>query len=160
MKLWENLIVSIDINTKGGKLMKRTAEITLTIIGVIINALVGGSVLLIASLFKNETFQEQVKNELANDQKLNTVDPSEVLNAIGNGSWWVVIASLIGLVLGIIAAVCLKGNNKPKLAGILLIIAAVVSVLLSVGVDWLPGILFLVAGILSLARKPKKEIMD
>ncbi|MBB2478995.1 DUF4064 domain-containing protein [Bacillus sp. APMAM] len=140
--------------------MKRTAEITLTIIGVIINALVGGSVLLIASLFKNETFQEQVKNELANDQKLNTVDPSEVLNAIGNGSWWVVIASLIGLVLGIIAAFCLKGNNKPKLAGILLIIAAVVSVLLSVGVDWLPGILFLVAGILSLARKPKKEIMD
>lgn len=141
--------------------MKRTAEITLTIIGVVINALVGGSVLLIASIFKNEAFQEQVKNELAKtDPSLNTADPSMVLDAIGNGSWWVIIASLIGLVLGIIAAVYLKGNKNPKLAGILLIIAAVVSVLLSVGVDWLSGILFLIAGILSLARKPKKVIED
>lgn len=161
MKLPANLIVSIGINTKGGKPMKRTAEITLTIIGVVINALVGGSVLLIASIFKNEAFQEQVKNELAKtDPSLNTADPSMVLDAIGNGSWWVIIASLIGLVLGIIAAVYLKGNKNPKLAGILLIIAAVVSVLLSVGVDWLSGILFLIAGILSLARKPKKVIED
>ncbi|MGV3464220.1 MAG: DUF4064 domain-containing protein [Heyndrickxia sp.] len=140
--------------------MKRTAEITLAIIGVIINALVGGSVLLIAAIFKNETFQEQVKTQLENDPSLSTIDPSAVLDAIGNGSWWVVIASLIGLVLGIIAAVFLKGNKKPKAAGILLIIAAVISVLLSAGIDWLSGILFLIAGILSLVRKPKAIIEE
>lgn len=140
--------------------MKRTAEITLTVIGVIIYAIVGGCVALLAALFNNESFQEQLKNGLANNPETDTVDPSMILDTLGNGSWWVVIAALIGLVLGIIAAVSLKGNKNPKLAGILLIIAAVVSVLLSVGVNWLPGILFLVAGILSLARKPKKVIED
>ncbi|MBS4175279.1 DUF4064 domain-containing protein [Bacillus sp. FJAT-49736] len=140
--------------------MKRTAEITLSIIGVVISAFVGGAVALIGALFKNESFQEQIKNEMENDPDLGAVDPSSVLNAVGNGSWWIVIASLVGIILGILAAVYLKGNKKPKLAGILLIIAAVISVIMTVGVNWLPGILFLIAGILSLARKPKKVIEE
>ncbi len=160
MKLPANPVVSIGIRYKGGESMKRTAEITLTIIGVIINVLVSGGIALIAALFKNESFQEQVKNELENDPSVsvNETDLSMVLDTIGNGSWWVVIASLIGIVLGIIATVFLIGNKKPKPAGILLIIAAVVSVILSVGIDWLSGILFLIAGILSLVRKPKTII--
>lgn len=138
--------------------MKRTGEIVLTVIGIIINFIVGGFVTFLVLVLKNDTLQDEIEKEFAKDPDLSTLDPSTVLDAMGNGGWAIVIASLIGIILGIIAAINLKGNRKPKLAGILLIVGAVISGLLSIGVDWLPALLFLIAGIMSLVRKPKALI--
>ncbi|MDX8359505.1 MULTISPECIES: DUF4064 domain-containing protein [Bacillaceae] len=140
--------------------MKRTGEIVLSIIGAVLSgflAIIGGA---FTYLMTNEAFLQELEAQFATDPQLATFNIADLMEIIGNTGWIVVAAGMIGLVLSIIAAFCLKGNNKPKLAGTLLIIAALLVALMTVLFAWPIALLFLIAGIMSLVRKPKQNIYD
>ncbi|WP_257348451.1 DUF4064 domain-containing protein [Pseudalkalibacillus decolorationis] len=137
--------------------MKRTSEIVLTVIGMLINVIMALGVGAAIVIFQNESIQQELEREIANDPQLNEVDPSMIFDIIGTFGWAVVIALAIGFILGLIATFGLKGNKKPKQAGILLIIGGIIVGIATIGSGFGPAILYLIAGIMALVRKPKEE---
>lgn len=138
------------------KHMKRTGEIILTVIGLIINGLMALGLAFFIPVLQSEKFKQELENQMQGDPAAEQVDPNQIMDWMSNAGWTIVIATAIGFVLGLIAIFCLKGNKKPKVGGILLILGAVISGLVSFGAAFFPAILYLVGGIMALARKPKK----
>ncbi|MBD8007003.1 DUF4064 domain-containing protein [Bacillus norwichensis] len=139
--------------------MKRTGEITLGIIGIILSALMSlGGILLIWANQSGE-IKTAMEDEFTSDPslELNSGDVSMVLDAFGTFGWAIVVASIIGIILGLIGVISIKGNKKPKLAGSMFIIGAVLTGIISVGFGFLPAILYLIAGIMAFARKAPSE---
>ena len=141
-------------------MIKRTAEKVLSIISVILNVLsVGFIVLMIFGskmfvsdpLFENE-FEQSMYGSGLTDAEIQEgmTYTQDFVMLISNLGWVFVAFGVISIILAIIGAV--KVNNNAKLAGILFIIAAITS-----GVISLPGILLIIAAILCFVRKPKIE---
>ena len=144
--------------------MKRTGEKVLSIIATILN--VFGCGLLILMLFGSNMLLDAgmndpiFQNELETEMYASGLTEAEIddallfmdgfLSVIGGIGWVFVVISVIAIVLGIVGAV--KVNKNAKLAGILFIIAAVLS-----GIISLPGILLIIAAIMCFVRKPKSE---
>lgn len=135
--------------------MKRTAEITLGIIGAVCSVIMLIFGILILSLNGNAEFQQGLEDVAAEDPSLNPGDTDIMAAMISSGGWALTVAALIGVILGLIAVFSIKGNKKPVLAGILFIAGAVLTGLISFGFGIIPAILYLIAGIVSLVRKPK-----
>ncbi|MFG6150519.1 DUF4064 domain-containing protein [Halobacillus sp. B23F22_1] len=142
--------------------MKRTVEIVFTIIG----AVFFGLALALGAFFANMGDNPQARAELESiiNQDPN-VDPDQIsvdqlMNAMSTGAWTVVVAGLIAVALGILCIVFLKGNKKPKAAGIILIVAAVLLTFGTFGLGLFGGIAYLIAGITALVRKPKSPVVN
>ncbi len=136
--------------------MKRTAEKTLGVIGLILSilgVLMGGA---IAALFhyimSDPAVQIEFEQQLLADP---TITPEVVdviktfMGLFGGTMWFIIIALIIGTVLTVIGLVNIWNNKNPKGAGILFLIAGVLAGFVS-----LPSILLYIAGILCLVRKP------
>lgn len=134
--------------------MKRTGEYVLGIIGAILSGLMSLFGVFFLFIQGNEHMKAEMENVVKSDPALNSSDVNIVLNIFGAIGWTLTIASLLGFVLGLVAIFVLKGK-KPKAAGILFIISAVIVGLVSVGIGFLPAILYLVAGIMCLVRKQR-----
>ena len=139
--------------------MKRTTEIVLTVIGIVINVLMIAGVFILQAVLSDENFRAEFEAGLENDPQLAEagMDMSfvyETINGIGIAFNVVVIISII---LSIIAIVVVRGNRKPKLAGGLLIGSTVVIGLGTFLLGWLPALLFLIAAIMCFVRKPKQS---
>ena len=139
--------------------MKRTAEIVLTVIGIIVNILMIVGVFLLNILFSDEQLQREVERELQNDPALADagIDPALITSLFSGLGTYFIIVVLISTILSIVAVVVVRGNRKPKLAGGLLIGSAVLVGVATVFLGWLPALLFLIAGIMCFARKTKIE---
>ncbi len=140
--------------------MKRTGEIALGIIGIILSALMSlGGILLI---WANQSGDVKIalEDEFTSDPslELNSGDVSMMIDAFGTFGWAIIIASIIGIILGLIGVLSIKGNKKPTLAGWMFIIGAVLTGIISVGFGFLPAILYLIAGIMAFARKAPSEL--
>ncbi|WP_153126869.1 DUF4064 domain-containing protein [Peribacillus tepidiphilus] len=140
--------------------MKRTAEIVLTVIGIVLNVIMIGIGALINFAFNDVTLRNEMEDELMKDPTLSNadVDINMIMDFLGGVGWGFIIIVTISTILAIIAAVVVRGNRKPKLAGGLLIGS---SLLLGIGtilIGWLPALLFLIAGILCFARRPKEPV--
>ncbi|MFC4559535.1 DUF4064 domain-containing protein [Virgibacillus kekensis] len=141
--------------------MSRIGEMVLTIIGVIlyfILALLGGATVWISN--NEELWRGASEQMIQQDPQLTAANLDDVMGMIGNGGWFLLIVSVIGAILGIVAAVLLKGDKKPKAAGILLIVTAVVGAIVTFGAGIISGLFYLIAGIMALARRsePKQSI--
>ncbi|MBM7646824.1 cytochrome bd-type quinol oxidase subunit 2 [Scopulibacillus daqui] len=134
--------------------MKRTAEIVMGVIGLILNALMLLFGLFTISLRGNDKFQQSLQQTTI-EGSISSKDIDDINHFITSGGWILVAASIIGLILGLIAVFFIKGNKKPKAAGVLFIAGCVLTTLISSGVGFVPAVLYLIAGILSLTRKPK-----
>ena len=135
--------------------MKRTGEIVLGVIGAIFYGL--GALFGVIMLFLKN--QQDFLREITEDPEFADVfDFNSLVNSLAAGGWTLIITSLIALILGIIATVFIKGNKKPKAAGIIFIVTAVVITIVTFGAAILPGIFFLIAGIMCLVRKPQAVI--
>lgn len=135
--------------------MKRTGEIVLGVIGAIFYGL-GALFGVIMLVLKN---QQDFLREISEDPEVaDVIDVNSLVNSLAAGGWTLIITSLIALILGIIAIVFMKGNKKPKAAGIILIVTAVVIAIVTFGLAIFPGIFFLIAGIMCLVRKPQTVI--
>ncbi|MYL51645.1 DUF4064 domain-containing protein [Halobacillus litoralis] len=145
--------------------MKRTVEIVLTIIGIV---LFGLPVLLSGVLLNsadNPQIQQEIENfmnspEIQMEGEMSSTDMTQMFEMMGSFAMFVLIASLIAIGLGILAAVFLKGNKKPKAAGIILIISAIIFTFATVFMGLFGGVAYLIAGIVALVRKPKKTATD
>lgn len=139
--------------------MKRTAEVVLAIIGALgfaFTAAIGGMMIWLQN---NRGVMEESFNEMAAENPdMGMGDLDEMLNMLGTGGWFLTVASVVAIILGIVAMVLLKGNKKPVVAGIILIATAVIVSFVTGGVGVLAGIFYLIAGIMALVRKPKTVI--
>ncbi|WP_449355511.1 DUF4064 domain-containing protein [Virgibacillus natechei] len=83
----------------------------------------------------------------------------QMLGVTGDTTTLLTIASIIGIVLGTIAIMFLRENKMPKIAGGLLIIAAMLVFIISKMNGFLfPASFFLIAGIFSLVKRPTKNV--
>ncbi|WP_163102071.1 DUF4064 domain-containing protein [Peribacillus alkalitolerans] len=139
--------------------MKRTAEKVMSIIGIVINLFMIGMAVLVNVGLSDATVRNSIEQELNNDPAManSGVDINMVMDLLGGIGWGFVIVVLISTVLSIIALAVMK--RKSKMAGILLIVSALIVGIGTVLLGWLPAILFLIAGIMCLVRKPKEEIV-
>lgn len=141
--------------------MKRTAEVILGIIGALIYgffAIIGGVMI----WFENnqEAFEEIYQDMVAQSPEMEFPDYQTFIDSMGSGGVFLLIVSLAAVIAGIVAMVFLKGNKRPKAAGIIFILAAVAVALLQVGVGIFVGVFYIIAGIMALVRKPKQEIAE
>ncbi|WP_088006135.1 DUF4064 domain-containing protein [Indiicoccus explosivorum] len=142
-----------------GKPFSRTWEKALGIIGIVLNVTV--IILTIIAIiniggFEGSVFEAQLQEDILNDPTL-TPEEAEATVALVSGFTdifgvfgWVIVAVLaLASALAVVAIINLNDNKKPKLAGILFVIAGILSGLLS-----LTALIFYVAAIMCFVRRP------
>ncbi|MUK89747.1 DUF4064 domain-containing protein [Ornithinibacillus sp. L9] len=137
--------------------MKRTGEVILGIIGAAFYAflaVIGGS----AIWLKNNP--DLVQEALDQSPEDLGISASELAATMGSGGVFLVVSSVIAIILGVVAMVLLRGNKKPKVAGIIFIATSVIFTVITFGGGIFAGILYLIAGIMCLVRKPKQLIEE
>lgn len=147
---------------KGDESMSRTAEIVLSIIGAVFFALMLCFSGLILAFQDSQDFKDAFKTEFEAQQTADVdtqIDVNKVMDILSGATTYFIIVSIIAMILGILAVVLLKGNKKPKAAGIILLITGILTAVLTIGFSFLPSLLYLIAGILALVRKPKQTEM-
>lgn len=142
--------------------MKRTAEVVLGIIGALVFSFfsVMGGVLI---WFKNNqgAVEDLYNNLVIENPKLEaSMDLQTFMESMTTGGTFLLITNLIAVILGIVAMVFLKGNKKPKIAGVIFIATAVLFTVIQVGIAMFAGFFYVIAGIMCLVRKPKQPLFD
>jgi ABC-type phosphate transport system permease subunit len=145
--------------------MKRTVEMVFTIIGIVLF----GLPVLLSGIMLNAKDNPQIREDLESfmnspevqmEGEITSSDLGQMMDMMGSFAMFIMIASLIAIGLGILAAVFLKGNKKPKAAGIILIITAVIMTFATVFMGLFGGVSYLIAGIVALVRKPKTPVEE
>ena len=145
--------------------MKRTGEKVLSIIANVLNVITIGLLILLlfgSKMFMDMTMNDPVlKSEFESQMSSSGLTQAEMddlvlymddfISIISGVGWVFVVLGVIALVLGIIGTI--KVNKNAKLAGILFIISAVLS-----GIISFQGILLIIAAIMCFIRKPKTDI--
>ncbi|MBM7553733.1 DUF4064 domain-containing protein [Thalassobacillus pellis] len=141
--------------------MKRTAEIVLTVIGMVLFGLVIGLMGVVIGVSDNEGFRSNVKEMLQQDAEMNVqgINVDQMIDSISNGAMFFIIVSVVSLLLGLLCIFFLKGDKRPKAAGIILILTAILATVVTIGIALVAGAFYLIAGIVSLVRK-KKVVHD
>ncbi|MGM0827575.1 MAG: DUF4064 domain-containing protein [Bacillota bacterium] len=142
-------------------MVKRTGEVVMGVIGIILSALFSIIGIVLNMGMSNPEFMSQLEEGMESDPNIQNAemtagDLSSIINAAESTGSYLVILGIIASILGIIAVLTIVKNKKPVLSGIMFIIAALVIGLGTIGFGFVPGLLFLIAGIMALVRKPKK----
>ncbi|GGL65148.1 DUF4064 domain-containing protein [Sporolactobacillus putidus] len=129
--------------------MKRTGEFVLSIIAGAINLF-----LIVSGVRSVSADPSVLRQQLsAAGTHLTAQDINSVIQLLNTIGTLLITLSIVSILLAVIALILLKRNSdKPKLAGWLLILAGVVSL-----IEIIPGILYIIAGIMALVRKPMFE---
>ncbi|MHC3757781.1 DUF4064 domain-containing protein [Staphylococcus succinus] len=136
-------------------MIKRTIERVLSWIGIILQLIGVVAMALFLPLMGNNDFKDTVVQSMQEqDSSFTKQDSTEILDILSSLITFGLVFSIIVLIIAIIAATLI--GKKAKLAGVLLIIAGVVSIL----GNWINAILWIVAGIMLLVRKPKNDNDD
>lgn len=133
--------------------VNRIGEIILTIFGIL--ASIVGIFLTFGfnSLMKMQDFQEEFFNEMATEG-ISAEESSLVLDMFQSGGTYLGIVAILSTIAGLIGVLLFVGDKHSKTAGIILIIAAVVVLLASIGTGLFAFIFYLIAGIMGVVRKP------
>ncbi|TFE02494.1 DUF4064 domain-containing protein [Jeotgalibacillus sp. R-1-5s-1] len=137
--------------------MKRTAEGVLTIIGIVINFFMIGGALFFIALLNDPIARQEFELQFQSDPALAEAGftPQQLFDLIdGLGAAFNIVV-VISIILSFVALFAMRRNKKPKLAGSLLIASALLVGVATLLLGWLPALLFLIAGIMCFARKPK-----
>ncbi|WP_100012799.1 DUF4064 domain-containing protein [Lentibacillus sediminis] len=140
-------------------MIKRTGEIVLVIIGMLIYAffaLIGGALIWLGN-------NSQIVEDLPPDAQSPELSQEQLMTMIetaGAGGMMILISALVAIVAGILALVFMKGNKKPKAAGIILIVVSIIGVFTMVIAGMFSGLFYLIAGIMLLVRKPKTPLTE
>ncbi|MDR9854335.1 DUF4064 domain-containing protein [Paenibacillus sp. VCA1] len=127
--------------------MKRTGEIVLSMIGAVSSLVM----IVVGIVFLYRKDDANYLNDLhANWSDSQAAAALDQMNQAG--TLWV-LPGMIGVVLGVMAMILLKGKGSQKIAGWLLIIVSVAACMISV-FGFIPAMFFVIAGIMALVRKP------
>ncbi|MGP4063244.1 DUF4064 domain-containing protein [Halobacillus litoralis] len=145
--------------------MKRTVEIVISVIGMVLFGLPVLLSGLMLNMKDNEQFKQEMESfmnspEMQAEGGAGGINIGEMINMLGSFALFAMIAAIIAIGLGILSAVFLKGNKKPKAAGIILIITAIIMTFATFGMGLFGGVAYLIAGIVALARKPKTPVEE
>ncbi|TRM11257.1 DUF4064 domain-containing protein [Lentibacillus cibarius] len=139
--------------------MNRTGEIVLTIVGALIYGFFTAVGAFMVWIFNNEVIRNKAKEEVKQQQpEVATGDLDTILELFQGGGWFLIIVSVLALVVGIVSIFLMKGDKNPKVAGIMLIVTAVIGAIITVGAGIFSGLFYLIAGIMCLARKKQATI--
>ncbi|CAM3130995.1 hypothetical protein CD039_09420 [Staphylococcus argensis] len=129
--------------------MKRTAEKVLSWIGIVVSIL--GIILFAVAkpLFNSDSVDPDTVNS---DQSVEQA--RQGMENLSSSMTTLIVISIIGTILALIAVFLIKKSRVA--AGVLLIIAGIVFIF----ANWICTILFLIAGIMLLVRKPKNHNQD
>jgi hypothetical protein len=132
--------------------LKRTGEIALTVIGGCLNLL---ALLLGIRLVTVDYSQFQMQLRAAGEeQNLTHQQLNEIIHIAQVAGDVILVVTLIIFFVTAIGLFLLLKLKKAKTAGVLILIAGV----LSLPELLVPGILLIIAGIMALVRKPKQPI--
>ncbi|NWK83366.1 DUF4064 domain-containing protein [Staphylococcus sp. GSSP0090] len=133
--------------------MKRTIERVLTWIGIALQILGVVVIAVLLPMLGNGEVKDAFISQMMQDDSSFTYEDGNAIFSTFSGL--LTTGLVLGIILLIIALIAVfLISKKPKVAGILLIIAGVISFL----GNWINAILWLVAGIMLLVRKPKEPI--
>ncbi|KPB05700.1 DUF4064 domain-containing protein [Bacillus sp. CHD6a] len=135
--------------------MKRTAEIVMTVIAVIISGLTALFGVLMNLGMSDPELTEVMEEEMASDPAMEGMDMGGFMDLLSMAGPTLLTVGIISLILGVVGIIAIKGNKKPLLAGIMLILAALVIGIGTLGFGIIPAVLYLIAGIMAFVRKPK-----
>ncbi len=146
--------------------MSRTGELVLGVISAIFTflSIIAMIIFIVAgsSMFNDELFITEFEQEIYNDPTLSATDAEqtiEIMNVFFDlfsvFGWAFVVTLLISLILNIIGIVSISKNKKPKLAGIMFIIAGLFAGILS-----LTSILLYIAAVMCFVRKPPVSLEE
>lgn len=139
--------------------MKRTGEIVLIAIGLVLAVVTTFVGSILKSAETNQEIHDIMMQSLA-DIDASQAEINDVFQMINDVGPKIFIGSIILMVIGAISIVLLIGNKNPKVAGILLIAGTVIlGIYTQLGI-FLTGIFFLIAGIMALVRKKSEKIEE
>lgn len=138
--------------------MKRTGEIVLSIIGLVIYAFMAILGFFMVTIMKSDEVMGEIESGMQNDPAVSSAEINDVIDIAGSYGWSMVIVTILAIILGIVAVVFLKRNHRPTVAGIILLVTAVVGSIFSLPFGIFGGLFYLIAGIMCFARKPKPEL--
>ena len=135
-------------------MIKRKGEKIMGIISIVLNVIGVGFGALMLSV--DPAFYEEM-NEILQEE--GSALPVETLEASVHafGVQFMVV-SAIAAVLALVGVIVLKTDRRAVLSGILFLVSAVTLLIGSVGLAFIPMILLLIVGLMSLIRKPKTDI--
>lgn len=142
--------------------MKRIVETVFVVIGLLIYGITTALSFIFLNIQDNDRWRAEMQSMLNQDPNFeqSQISVDQIMQGVASGVWVIIISALVAVILGILAIVFLKGNKRPKAAGIILIITGVVTTVGTFGLGIFGGIAFLIAGIVTLARKEKKPIEE
>ncbi|BDC60638.1 hypothetical protein NC3_35980 [Bacillus altitudinis] len=135
-------------------MIKRKGEKIMGIISIVLNVIGVGFGALMLSV--DPAFYEEMNETL---QEEGSALPVETLEASVHafGVQFMVV-SAIAAVLALVGVIVLKTDRRAVLSGILFLVSAVTLLIGTVGLAFVPMILLLIVGLMSLIRKPKTDI--
>ncbi|WP_226674634.1 DUF4064 domain-containing protein [Rossellomorea aquimaris] len=142
-------------------MVKRTGEVVMGVIGIVLSALFSIIGIVLNMGMQSPDVMSQIEEGMESDPNLQESgmtagDMNSIMEAAESMGSYLVILGIIASIIGIIAVLTIVKNRKPVLSGIMFIIAALIIGLGTVGFGFIPGLLFLIAGIMAFVRKPKK----
>ena len=135
-------------------MIKRKGEKIMGIISIVLNVIGVGFGALMLSV--DPAFYEEM-NEILQEE--GSALPVKTLEASVHafGVQFMVV-SAIAAVLALVGVIVLKTDRRAVLSGILFLVSAVTLLIGTVGLAFVPMILLLIVGLMSLIRKPKTDI--
>lgn len=146
-------------------MIKRTGEVTLATIGLILGAIVQGLFSVVSIWVGNvaqsksgsESFTTSYQDALreAGVSTSEAPDIHTVINGLHSFGIWSIILLIITVIITILGIYFIVGNKRPVLAGILFLIAGLVILGATLFTGFVATILLFIAGLMSFIRKPK-----
>lgn len=136
-------------------MVKRTGEVVMGIIGIVLSALFSIIGIVTNMSIDDPMVMEEMEKMIESDPAITTQDSSFIIGIAESMGWYLILIGVIASILGLIAVLTIVKNRKPILSGIMFILAALVIGVGTIGFGFIPGLLFLIAGIMAFVRKPK-----
>lgn len=130
-------------------MVNRTAELVLGILGAAFNAI--GAILGVLYIF---SVNEAAERDLYNNPEVSMEEADSASFLAGAIGWYFVVVCIAAIIMGVIGVIILRKNKRSIGSGVLFIVAGALSAVLSIFLLIVPAILYLVAGILAIVRKP------
>ncbi|MDR0124158.1 DUF4064 domain-containing protein [Bacillus zhangzhouensis] len=135
-------------------MIKRKGEKVIGIISIVLNIIGVGFGALLLSI--DPSFYDQINEVL---QEEGETLPIETLEA-GMSAFGIqfMVVSAIAAVLTLVGVIFLKTDQRAVISGILFLVSAITLLIGTVGLAFVPMILLIVIGLMSLIKKPKTEV--
>ncbi|KEP25680.1 DUF4064 domain-containing protein [Bacillus zhangzhouensis] len=135
-------------------MIKRKGEKVIGIISIVLNIIGVGFGALLLSI--DPSFYDQINEVL---QEEGETLPIETLEA-GMSAFGIqfMVVSAIAAVLTLVGVIFLKTDQRAVISGILFLVSAITLLIGTVGLAFVPMILLIVIGLMSLIKKPKTDI--